>query len=29
VAYSHRAIAGLTFRPTEELVQAVQAAKPT
>jgi thioredoxin-dependent peroxiredoxin len=27
VAYSHRAIAGLTFRPTEELVQAVEAAR--
>lgn len=27
VAYSHRAIAGLTFRPTEELVRAVEAAK--
>jgi peroxiredoxin Q/BCP len=27
VAYSHRAIAGLTFRPTEELVKAVEAAK--
>jgi thioredoxin-dependent peroxiredoxin len=26
VAYSHRAIAGLTFRPTEELVRAVEAA---
>ncbi len=26
VAYSHRAIAGLTFRPTEELVAAVAAA---
>jgi thioredoxin-dependent peroxiredoxin len=27
VAYSHRAIAGLTFRPTEELVRAVEAAR--
>ncbi|MFP5577861.1 MAG: redoxin domain-containing protein [Acidimicrobiia bacterium] len=27
VSYSHRAIAGLTFRPTEELVKAVEAAK--
>ncbi len=27
VSYSHRAIAGLTFRPTDELVQAVEAAK--
>ncbi len=27
VAYSHRAIAGLTFRPTSELVEAVEAAK--
>ncbi len=27
VAYSHRAIAGLTFRPTEELVSAVQAGR--
>lgn len=27
VAYSHRAIAGLTFRPTSELVDAVEAAK--
>lgn len=27
VAYSHRAIAGLTFRPTSELVAAVEAAK--
>ncbi len=27
VAYSHRAIAGLTFRPTEELVQAVHASR--
>ena len=27
VAYSHRAIAGLTFRPTSELVSAVEAAK--
>ena len=27
VAYSHRAIAGLTFRPTSELVEAVAAAK--
>ena len=27
VTYSHRAIAGLTFRPTEELVAAVQAAR--
>jgi len=27
VACSHRAIAGLTFRPTEELVRAVEAAK--
>jgi thioredoxin-dependent peroxiredoxin len=26
VAYSHRAIAGLTFRPTEELVEAVRQA---
>ncbi len=26
VAYSHRAIAGLTFRPTSELVDAVEAA---
>lgn len=26
VAYSHRAIAGLTFRPTDELVAAVEAA---
>jgi thioredoxin-dependent peroxiredoxin len=28
VAYSHRAIAGLTFRPTDELVKAVEAARP-
>ncbi len=27
VAYSHRAIAGLTFRPTDELVQAVADAR--
>ncbi len=27
VAYSHRAIAGLTFRPTSELVAAVEAAR--
>lgn len=27
VTYSHRAIAGLTFRPTEELVAAVDAAR--
>ena len=27
VSYSHRAIAGLTFRPTDELVRAVEAAK--
>jgi peroxiredoxin Q/BCP len=27
VRYAHRAIAGLTFRPTEELVRAVEAAK--
>ncbi len=27
VAYSHRAIAGLTFRPTAELVEAVEAAQ--
>jgi thioredoxin-dependent peroxiredoxin len=27
VAYSHRAIAGLTFRPTEELVRAVTEAR--
>ncbi len=27
VAYSHRAIAGLTFRPTSELVEAVAAAQ--
>ncbi len=27
VAYSHRAIAGLTFRPTEELVAAVEGAR--
>ena len=27
VAYSHRAIAGLTFRPSDELVAAVEAAK--
>ena len=27
VAYSHRAIAGLTFRPTSELVDAVEAAQ--
>ena len=27
VSYSHRAIAGLTFRPTAELVKAVEAAK--
>ncbi len=27
VAYSHRAIAGLTFRPTSELVEAVAAAR--
>jgi thioredoxin-dependent peroxiredoxin len=27
VSYSHRAIAGLTFRPTDELVKAVEAAK--
>jgi thioredoxin-dependent peroxiredoxin len=27
VAYSHRAIAGLTFRPSEELVRAVEAAR--
>ena len=27
VAYSHRAIAGLTFRPTEELVRAVEGAR--
>lgn len=27
VAYSHRAIAGLTFRPTEELVRAVNEAR--
>ena len=28
VRYAHRAIAGLTFRPTEELVRAVEAARP-
>ena len=28
VTYSHRAIAGLTFRPTSELVEAVQQAQP-
>ena len=28
IAYSHRAIAGLTFRPTSELVDAVAAATP-
>lgn len=27
VAYSHRAVAGLTFRPTSELVEAVEAAR--
>jgi peroxiredoxin Q/BCP len=27
VRYAHRAIAGLTFRPTDELVRAVEAAK--
>ncbi len=27
IAYSHRAIAGLTFRPTTELVEAVQKSK--
>ena len=27
VSYSHRAIAGLSFRPTQELVQAVEAAR--
>lgn len=27
IAYSHRAIAGLTFRPTDELVEAVQKSK--
>jgi peroxiredoxin Q/BCP len=26
VRYAHRAVAGLTFRPTEELVAAVRAA---
>ena len=26
VRYAHRAIAGLTFRPTDELVNAVKAA---
>ncbi len=29
IAYSHRAIAGLTFRPTSELVAAVEAAQAT
>lgn len=27
IAYSHRAIAGLTFRPTDELVRAVESAR--
>jgi peroxiredoxin Q/BCP len=27
VRYAHRAIAGLTFRPVEELVAAVEAAR--
>jgi len=27
VRYAHRATAGLTFRPTEELVEAVRAVK--
>jgi thioredoxin-dependent peroxiredoxin len=28
VRYAHRAVAGLSFRPTDELVQAVRAASP-
>jgi hypothetical protein len=28
VRYAHRAIAGLTFRPVEELLEAVTSARP-